>query len=122
MANRYVWSAISGLEKTAVSPHANWKDYLAAHKGDSNPLIIFDQFEEILRVDAFDTAAKRDFFEHTGEMLRDPGIWALFIIREGLSGSTRPLCQADPHAFSESLSSRPVHARRRGGRHREAGN
>jgi WD40 repeat protein len=99
VANRYVWSAISGFGKVAVAPSVTWKDYFSHCSPQSNPLIVFDQFEEILRVDPFDSGARRDFFEQTGEMLRDPGIWALFIIREDYLAPLDPYARLIPTHF-----------------------
>jgi tetratricopeptide (TPR) repeat protein len=80
--NRYVWSTISALEKSESFPEMTLAEYAAQRPRERNPLILFDQFEEVLRLDPVDLAAKRAFFEQLGEMLRDPGIWALFILRE----------------------------------------
>jgi tetratricopeptide (TPR) repeat protein len=84
--NRYVWSAIAALEKSESFPQAihstTLAEYAAQRPRERNPLILFDQFEEVLRLDPVDLPAKREFFEQLGEMLRDPSIWALFILRE----------------------------------------
>lgn len=57
-----------------------------------NKLLIFDQFEEVLTVDPLDTATKKEFFDQLGETLRDPTIWALFVLREDY------LAPLDPYA------------------------
>ncbi len=80
--NRYVWSTIAALEKSETLPEMTLTEYAAQRPREGNPLILFDQFEEVLRLDPVDLAAKRAFFEQLGEMLRDPGIWALFVLRE----------------------------------------
>jgi tetratricopeptide (TPR) repeat protein len=80
--NRYVWSTIAALEKSETFPEMTLAEYAAQRPRQRNPLILFDQFEEVLRLDPVDLPAKRVFFEQLGEMLRDPSIWALFILRE----------------------------------------
>ncbi len=80
--NRYVWSTIAALEKSETFPEMTLAEYAAQRPRERNPLILFDQFEEVLRLDPVDLPAKRLFFEQLGEMLRDPSIWALFILRE----------------------------------------
>ena len=80
--NRYAWSTIAALEKSETFPEMTLAEYAVQRPRERNPLILFDQFEEILRLDPVDLAAKRAFFEQLGEMLRDPSIWALFILRE----------------------------------------
>jgi len=80
--NRYVWSTIAALEKSESFPGMTLAEYAAQRPRERNPLILFDQFEEVLRLDPVDLPAKRAFFEQLGEMLRDPSIWALFILRE----------------------------------------
>ncbi|MEO8130022.1 MAG: ATP-binding protein [Bryobacteraceae bacterium] len=90
--NRYVWSTIAGLEKSSSFQQVSLAEYVSGRSRDRNPLLIFDQFEEILRVDPVDLAVKRAFFEQLGEVLRDPQLWALFILREDF------LAQLDPYA------------------------
>jgi hypothetical protein len=80
--NRYVWSTIAALEKSESFPEMTLAEYAAQRPHERNPLILFDQFEEVLRLDPVDLPAKRLFFEQLGEMLRDPSIWALFVLRE----------------------------------------
>ena len=80
--NRYVWSVTAGLEKSDSFPQMTLAEYARQRPRHGNPLILFDQFEEVLRLDPVDVVGKRVFFEQLGEMLRDPGIWALFVLRE----------------------------------------
>jgi tetratricopeptide (TPR) repeat protein len=80
--NRYAWSTIAALEKSETFPNMTLAEYAALRPRERNPLILFDQFEEVLRLDPVDLPAKKAFFEQLGEMLRDPSIWALFILRE----------------------------------------
>ena len=80
--NRYVWSTIATLEDSDSASEMTLAEYAAQRTSERHPLVIFDQFEEVLRVDPVDIAAKRVFFEELGEMLHDAGIWALFVLRE----------------------------------------
>ncbi len=57
-----------------------------------NLLLVFDQFEEIITVDPLAIDAKRAFFGELGETLRNPHVWALFILREDY------LAPLDPYA------------------------
>lgn len=90
--NRYVWSCIAELEKSEQAEERSLLEYFEYRKHDRNPLVIFDQFEEILRVDPTDIDQKKEFFKQLGELLLDPSIWALFIIREDY------LAPLDPYA------------------------
>ena len=90
--NRYVWSTIAGLEKSGSMRQMSLKEYVSQRTHELNPLLIFDQFEEVLRVDPVDLNVKRAFFEQLGDVFRDPQIWALFILREDF------LAQLDPYA------------------------
>ena len=47
-----------------------------------NVVLIFDQFEEILRVDPLNVDEKREFFRQLGDLLSEPRVWALFLLRE----------------------------------------
>ena len=76
--NRFTWSVLNGLGlanagslSEAISPSI---------KGST--LIMFDQFEEILRIDPTGSDAKREFFRQLGELLMDARIWALLALRE----------------------------------------
>ena len=93
VCNRYVWSVIASLEKLDTHPFTSLKEYAAQRPPkDGHPLLIIDQFEEVLRVDPTDIEAKRDFFEELGDLLADPGIWALLVLREDY------LAPLDPYA------------------------
>ena len=95
VANRYVWSAVVGFEhelpdRLRRTPEslaaATLKEYVTGRPrrpgAPANVLLIFDQFEEILRVDPVNPEEKRGFFSQLGEMLLDPTVWALFVLRE----------------------------------------
>ncbi len=100
-ANRYVWSAISLLEDNPnIDAGIGWRDYLESHSPEKRPLIIFDQFEEILRVDPVDqNGERRAFFEQTGNLLADPGVWALFVLREDYLAPLDPYARLIPSHF-----------------------
>lgn len=54
----------------------------AAAGAPLHPVLIFDQFEEVLAADPTDYSGRDEFFRELGEALREPGIWALFAMRE----------------------------------------
>ena len=79
-SNRYVWSTIHGWKYEGGG--SNRKDFVAARPGARNTLLIFDQFEEIIRVNPTDTHNQNEFFQQLAALLADPRIWALIVIRE----------------------------------------
>ncbi len=94
-SNRYVLSALLGLEEGVPGPLRRAEEVLAGQtlveyaanrpRRRSAPrprLLIFDQFEEILTVDPLAVEAKRELFDQLGQLLRDPWVWALFVLRE----------------------------------------
>lgn len=94
--NRWVWSAINGFEDgkaKEASANVSLVDYAAGRmQQDRYPLLIFDQFEEILRLDPNDAShEKYAFFAQAGELLRDSRVWALFVLREDF------VTQCDPY-------------------------
>jgi len=94
--NRYAWSAIAGIEKSESHPDITLAEYAASRPRDRNPLILFDQFEEILRVDPVNVEEKEAFFHQLGELLTDRSIWALFILREDYLAPLDPFVRALP--------------------------
>lgn len=94
--NRYAWSCIADLEKTEQLSERNLAEYFLERKKERNQLLVFDQFEEVLRVDPTDTAVKREFFVQLGELLSEPSIWALFIIREDYLAPLDPFARLLP--------------------------
>lgn len=74
----------------------NVKDFDPA----STLFIIFDQFEELVRVSAADRDAKIEFFVQVGEMLRDRSIWALFALREDYLAAIEPYTRPIPNRLS----------------------
>jgi WD40 repeat protein len=94
--NRYVWSTIAGLERSDNVVETTLKQYVAQRPRERNPLLIVDQFEEVLRVDPVDIDVKRDYFLQLGETLRDPLIWALLILREDFLAPLDPFARLVP--------------------------
>ncbi len=110
VTNRYTWSALDGFEQVLRQDREKGlqdsrilrvpgslasmtlQDYFSERKDKKNALLIFDQFEEILRVDPDGVEAKRAFFDQLGVVLYDPRIWALFVLREDY------LAPFDPYA------------------------
>jgi Novel STAND NTPase 1 len=45
-------------------------------------VLVFDQFEEVLTMNAADQARKEEFFAQVGQALRDRNRWAIFAMRE----------------------------------------
>lgn len=93
--NRYVLSAALGFEQgipervrrpAAELAPLRLAEYVAQRpkrpSAPENILLIFDQFEEVLTADALAIAAKHAFFAQLGELLQNPLIWALFLLRE----------------------------------------
>lgn len=61
-----------------------------------NLLLVFDQFEEIITKEPVNRPAKEEFFHQLGEVLHDPGIWALFAMREDYLASLAPYVENLP--------------------------
>jgi len=106
LGNRYIASALLSLEENrsqAALPsdlfNTSFADGLKLLNGSDrrdSTLLIFDQFEEILTTDPLDREAKAEFFKQIGELLRDPGRWALFAIREDYVAGLDPYLRALP--------------------------
>ncbi|MCP4654165.1 MAG: hypothetical protein GY856_01975, partial [bacterium] len=103
--NRYVLSAVEGLEEGIPEKHRRPPEVLAGQtlreyadarprrrSAPDNVLLVFDQFEEILTVDPLAIEAKREFFDQLGDLLRNPRVWALVALREDY------LAPLDPYA------------------------
>jgi WD40 repeat protein len=96
--NRYVASVIEALDDAwpASRRHAGdiatltLREYLDGRPpcdregpADSEEhILVFDQFEEILTLDALDCEAKKEFFQQLGDALKDRSRLALFSMRE----------------------------------------
>ncbi|MFN2196806.1 MAG: hypothetical protein ACK2UW_11855 [Anaerolineales bacterium] len=110
--NRYTFSLLSSLEadqpETAQKPEAelarlSLADYLdertAQPEGSAaqaDTVLVFDQFEEILTIDAADVAQKQAFFDQLSAALKDPNRWALFSMREDYIAGLDPYLLAIP--------------------------
>lgn len=87
------------------APHnglAQVEAYLPKDGGEF-PLLIFDQFEEILTVDPANTAAKHEFFQQLGELLHAHRLWALFAMREDYFASLEPYRKWVPTQFDTAF-------------------
>src|SRR5260370_26090649 len=76
------------------------EDHIRRRKDKNNGLLIFDQFEEILRVDPEGVEAKRAFFDQLGAVFFDPRIWALFVLREDYLAPFDPYARRVPTHLS----------------------
>ena len=105
--NRYVLSTLQTLEAALPAEQRHrpaelarldlgtWFDQLPLPPGRF-PLVIFDQFEEILTADPVDLAAKQAFFAQLGTVLRNRDRWALFAMREDFVTALDPYLDALP--------------------------
>ena len=103
VANRFAWSVAVGFEQEVPEEHRRphevlarmpLRDCVAGRRRRSGApaarLLIFDQFEEVLRLDPLGVAEKEAFFDQLGELLQDPLIWALFCLREDYLAALDP--------------------------------
>ena len=104
--NRYLFSTLSSLEESFAQDarlpqeqlaRLGLAEYLklrrpevALEEAPLGEALIFDQFEEALTLDVTDLAAKHAFFAALGEALDDPGLLALFSMREDYIASLDP--------------------------------
>jgi hypothetical protein len=123
-ANRYVLSALLGMEKerderlrakigkgeapasaqTEPIPVARlagmtFAEYLELRSADDegrDAVLVFDQFEEILTLDSNDVEAKAEFFRQVGAGLRPRHRWALFAMREEYVAALDPYLHLVP--------------------------
>ncbi len=105
--NRFVLSTLLSLEEKlpqdkrlpiSTLARMTFDSYLQqrAELADSSPVLIFDQFEEILTLDPTNLAAKTAFFEQIGNALRDRERWALFSMREDYFAGLDPYLKSIP--------------------------
>ena len=115
-ANRYVLSVLSYLEEKLPEDQQTPSDKLAGIKfsdyldqrqipknGGKPPVLIFDQFEEILTIDPTDQWAKEEFFAQIGVALRSRERWALFIMREEYLAGLDPYLRPIPTRFGNTF-------------------
>jgi WD40 repeat protein len=81
--------------------------YLQKRWGESGRpkgrVLVFDQFEEVLTLQAVDRQAKRAFFMNLGEALRDRRLWALFAMREEYLAALAPYVRWVPTALNTTF-------------------
>jgi FHA domain len=106
-ANRYMLSVMLYLERsipdqarldelavTDFSTYLDQRETSGSHNSQS--VLIFDQFEEVLTLDSTDRKEKTAFFDQVGSALRDKTRWALFAIREEFLGPLDPYLRSIP--------------------------
>lgn len=109
--NRYVLSTLLSLEEAQPREkrlpltqlaQLTFHEYLKqrADLQDKNPVLLFDQFEEIITTAPMERDAKFLFFEQIGEALRDRSRWALFSMREDYIAGLDPYILPLPTRFS----------------------
>jgi len=107
--NRYVWSTLLALEEQRAERIA--PDELATLSlnayldrritdADSDIMLVFDQFEEVLTLDPINREAKLAFFRQLGEALEDRRRWALFAIRGDRLSELEPYARPIPTQFA----------------------
>ncbi len=114
--NRYRASMLQSLEEGRLAPTPllptefgtmHLADYLKRRNAQAMEqvaqVLIFDQFEELLTADPFDLEQKRAFLTDVGEALRDPQLWALFVVRDDYVGPLEPYLQFIPTQLSVRL-------------------
>ncbi|MGZ3460907.1 MAG: ATP-binding protein, partial [Archangium sp.] len=107
--NRFVLSMLLCLEeglppeqRTPVAELAEMRlrDWFEKHEGalasGGAPVLIIDQFEELLTLEPPNRAAKAGFLREVGELLRSHERWALFAIREDYLGALEPYARMLP--------------------------
>ncbi len=110
-ANRFVLSAMLSLEEgvpqekripVATLAGMTFDDYLRRRTDlqNTSPVILFDQFEEILTLEPMNVAAKTAFFEQVGEALKNRERWALFAMREDYLAGLDPYVKPIPTRFA----------------------
>ncbi len=114
-ANRYALSAMQGFEEGVPERLRRCPGELAGmtlseyfekrprrRTAPQSVALLVDQFEEVLTADPLAVVAKHEFFDQLGELLHNPRIWALFVLREDY------LAPLDPYARQV-----PTHLRNR---------
>ncbi len=124
--NRYIFSVLLSLEEALpedlhtpleslsgmslddylkTHPHLN-----GSHHEDENEelshdshVLIFDQFEEVLTIDATNREAKLEFFNQLGDALRERKRWALFSMREDYLAALDPYLRPIPTRLTNTF-------------------
>jgi WD40 repeat protein len=107
--NRFVLSALLCLESAfpeerrtparqlaGMTLPAWFERYDREHPREDSRVLVIDQFEELLTLDAPQREPKAEFFRQVGEVLRKHDRWALFAIREDYLGALEPYTRAVP--------------------------
>lgn len=106
--NAYVLSVLLSLEESRAKSEQrpltelaqlSLDAYLTTYPPAASPVLIFDQFEEILTVDPLNQAAKHEFFQQVGAALRNRQRWALFAMREEFLAGLDPYARPIPTRF-----------------------
>lgn len=110
-SNRFVLSTLLSLEEKlppekrlplAALARLTFDEYLSrrADISENSPVLIFDQFEEILTLEPTNLDAKLAFFEQIGDALRNRSRWALFSMREDYLAGLDPFIKPIPTRFA----------------------
>jgi len=115
-ANPYLASVFSSLEserpKEQQPPITDllqlglpaYLDQRQAEWGEkARPILIFDQFEEILTLSPADLDAKQEFFRQVGEAFEDKRRWALFVMREDFVAALDPYRDFFPNRLASTF-------------------
>ncbi|MCP4653954.1 MAG: ATP-binding protein, partial [bacterium] len=110
--NRYLLSALQGFDEGIPEALRRPPEVLASQtlaeyfskrprrpSAPHNAVVIFDQFEEVLTVEPLAVEAKREFFFQLGRLLRNPRVWALFVLREDFLAPLDPYDRWVPTHF-----------------------
>ncbi len=92
--NRYVWSVIDGWQLPGRP--VNLAACLPEARGPNPILLLFDQFEEILRASPTDTESRAEFFRQLAALLAHAHVWALFALRDDYLAALLPHCTQLP--------------------------
>ena len=123
-ANPYVFSVLLDLEESVPEKYQLPLDTLASMTlvaymkyrmdtmgKDLNPLIVIEQFEEIVNLDPSDEGRRSSFFRQLGDVLQNEEIWALCVIREDYLASLDPYRHFIPTRFHHSYRMDLLHLR-----------
>lgn len=113
--NRYVFSLLQSLEEDLPEElkipieklvRLSLTDYLATRHEDKDKerlvVLVIDQAEDVLTIDPTDIDQKMEFFTQLGDMLRNPHLWMLFILREDYLGALESYVRALPTRLANS--------------------
>jgi hypothetical protein len=107
--NRYTFSLLLSLEEGGEEEQQlpeqelapmDVRDYFGRRWGQVDPVLIVDQFEEILTSDPTDLSTKKEFFIQVGKALENRNWRALFAMREEYLAGLDPYLQCIPTRFS----------------------